>query len=218
MPEIATALNIPLNDRKGMEALMEELGIAVKKRPKARQHGFWLPYAWMTRAIVENHVAEDGSRMTTKGGRLSVSKIARVVMRRAGIDITPENENCLRVVYYKVKAMPWPHGMQKLLGMAIEEGVIGSDELVTTEIVDTTEELPTTEIVDTTEELPTMEIVIPEEPEEDDYLDDELRAELAAEERDRQLVITQEQERRLISQIAISRGLDPDMDEGFTPE
>ena len=194
MPEIATALNIPLNDRKGMEALMEELGIAVKKRPKARQHGFWLPYAWMTRAIVENHVAEDGSRMTTKGGRLSVSKIARVVMRRAGIDITPENENCLRVVYYKVKAMPWPHGMQKLLGMAIEEGVI--------------EELPTTEIVDTTEELPTMEIVIPEEPEEDDYLDDELRAELAAE----------EQERRLISQIAISRGLDPDMDEGFTPE
>jgi hypothetical protein len=194
MPEIATALNIPLNDRKGMEALMEELGIAVKKRPKARQPGFWLPYAWMTRAIVENHVAEDGSRMTTKGGRLSVSKIARVVMRRAGIDITPENENCLRVVYYKVKAMPWPHGMQKLLGMAIEEGVI--------------EELPTTEIVDTTEELPTMEIVIPEEPEEDDYLDDELRAELAAE----------EQERRLISQIAISRGLDPDMDEGFTPE
>jgi hypothetical protein len=206
MPEIATALNIPLNDRKGMEALMEELGIAVKKRPKARQHGFWLPYAWMTRAIVENHVAEDGSRMTTKGGRLSVSKIARVVMRRAGIDITPENENCLRVVYYKVKAMPWPHGMQKLLGMAIEEGVI--EELPTMEIVDTTEELPTTEIVDTTEELPTMEIVIPEEPEEDDYLDDELRAELAAE----------EQERRLISQIAISRGLDPDMDEGFTPE
>ena len=194
MPQIATALNIPLNDRKGMEALMEELGIAVKKRPKARQHGFWLPYAWMTRAIVENHVAEDGSRMTTKGGRLSVSKIARVVMRRAGIDITPENENCLRVVYYKVKAMPWPHGMQKLLGMAIEEGVI--------------EELPTMEIVDTTEELPTMEIVIPEEPEEDDYLDDELRAELAAE----------EESRRLISQIAISRGLDPDMDEGFTPE
>jgi hypothetical protein len=189
-----------------MEALMEELGIAVKKRPKARQHGFWLPYAWMTRAIVENHVAEDGSRMTTKGGRLSVSKIARVVMRRAGIDITPENENCLRVVYYKVKAMPWPHGMQKLLGMAIEEGVI--EELPTMEIVDTTEELPTMEIVDTTEELPTMEIVIPEEPEEDDYLDDELRAELAAE----------EESRRLISQIAISRGLDPDMDEGFTPE
>ena len=193
MPEIATALNIPLNDRKGMEALMEELGIAVKKRPKARQHGFWLPYAWMTRAIVENHVAEEGSRMTTKGGRMSVSKIARVVMRRAGIDITPENENCLRVVYYKVKAMQWPHGMQKLLGIAIEEGVI-TDDPITTEIVDTTEELP-----DTTE------IVIEEE---DDYLDDELRAELAAE----------EAERRLISQIALSRGLDPDMDEGFTPE
>jgi hypothetical protein len=192
MPEIATALNIPLNDRKGMEALMEELGIAVKKRPKARQHGFWLPYAWMTRAIVENHVAEEGSRMTTKGGRMSVSKIARVVMRRAGIDITPENENCLRVVYYKVKAMQWPHGMQKLLGIAIEE------------IVDTTEELPdTTEIV--IPESITTEIVIEEE---DDYLDDELRAELAAE----------EAERRLISQIALSRGLDPDMDEGFTPE
>jgi hypothetical protein len=192
MPEIATALNIPLNYRKGMEALMEELGIAVKKRPKARQHGFWLPYAWMTRAIVENHVAEEGSRMTTKGGRMSVSKIARVVMRRAGIDITPENENCLRVVYYKVKAMQWPHGMQKLLGIAIEE------------IVDTTEELPdTTEIV--IPESITTEIVIEEE---DDYLDDELRAELAAE----------EAERRLISQIALSRGLDPDMDEGFTPE
>jgi hypothetical protein len=192
MPEIATALNIPLNDRKGMEALMEELGIAVKKRPKARQHGFWLPYAWMTRAIVENHVAEEGSRMTTKGGRMSVSKIARVVMRRAGIDITPENENCLRVVYYKVKAMQWPHGMQKLLGIAIEE------------IVDTTEELPdTTEIV--IPESITTEIVIEEE---DDYLDDELRAELAAE----------EAERRLISQIALSRGLDPDMDEGFTPD
>ena len=85
--------------------------------------------------------------------------------------------------------------MQKLLGIAIEEGVIGSDEPVTTEIVVPTEELPTTEIV------------IPEEPEED-YLDDELRAELAAE----------EQERRLISQIALSRGLDPDMDEGFTPD
>jgi len=195
MPEIATALNIPLNDRKGMEALMEELGIAVKKRPKARQHGFWLPYAWMTRAIVENHVVEEGSRMNTKGGRVNVSKIARVVMRRAGINITPENENCLRVVYYKVKDTPWPHGMQKLLGIAIEEGVIGSDEPVTTEIVVPTEELPTTEIV------------IPEEPEED-YLDDELRAELAAE----------EQERRLISQIALSRGLDPDMDEGFTPD
>ena len=123
---------------------------------------------------------------------MSVSKIARVVMRRAGIDITPENENCLRVVYYKVKAMQWPHGMQKLLGIAIEE------------IVDTTEELPdTTEIV--IPESITTEIVIEEE---DDYLDDELRAELAAE----------EAERRLISQIALSRGLDPDMDEGFTPE
>lgn len=190
MPKIATALDIPLNDRKGMEALMEELGIAVKKRPKARQHGFWLPYAWMTRAIIENHVVEDGSRMTTKGGRMSVSKVARVVMRRAGISITPENENCLRVVYYKVKNTTWPHGMQKLLGLAIEEGVIGSDEPVTVDVP------------------PTIDVVIPEEPEEDDYLDDELRAELAAE----------EQERRLISQIAISRGLDPDADEGFTPE
>ncbi len=191
MPEIATALNIPLNDRKGMESLMEELGIAVKKRPKARQHGFWLPYAWMTRAIVENHVAEEGSRMTTKGGRVSVSKIARVVMRRAGIEINPENENCLRVVYYKVKNTPWPHGMQKLLGLV---GEVMAEEPDTTEVVIPTDDPPvtTTEVVD----------------DEDDYLDDELRAELAAE----------EAERRLISQIALSRGLDPDMDEGFTPD
>jgi hypothetical protein len=195
MPQIATALNIPLNDRKGMEALMEELGIAVKKRPKARQHGFWLPYAWMTRAIIENHVAEEGSRLTTKGGRLSVSKVARVVMRRAGIEINPENENCLRVVYYKVKNTPWPHGMQKLLGL-VEEVMSEEPDPITTEVV------------------------IPEEPEseEDDYLDDELRAELAAEEAERQLAIAQEEERRLISQIAISRGEDPDADEGFTPE
>lgn len=68
--------------------------------------------------------------------------------------------------------------------------MIGSDEPVTVDVP------------------PTIDVVIPEEPEEDDYLDDELRAELAAE----------EQERRLISQIAISRGLDPDADEGFTPE
>ena len=150
--------------------------------------------------IVENHVAEEGSRMTTKGGRVSVSKIARVVMRRAGINITPENENCLRVVYYKVKAMPWPHGMQKLLGIAIEEGVIGSEELP-----------DTTDVVAPTDEPPdTIDVV---DDEDDDYLDDELRAELAAEERERQ-----EAERRLISQIAISRGLDPDMDEGFTPD
>ena len=193
MPQIATALNIPLNDREGMEALMEELGIAVKKRPKSRQHGFWLPYAWMTRAIIENHVAEDGSRMTTKGGRVSVSKVARLVMRRAGIEVNPENENCLRVVYYKLRNTPWPHGMQKLLGAI--EGITDSEE--------PSEEVVITDVV----EPITTDVVIEEESEES-YLDDELRAELEAE----------EQERRLFSQIALSRGLDPDMDEGFQPD
>jgi hypothetical protein len=195
MPQIATALNIPLNDREGMEALMEELGIAVKKRPKARQHGFWLPYAWMTRAIIENHIAEDGSRMTTKGGRVSVSKVARLVMRRAGIEVNPENENCLRVVYYKLRKTPWPHGMQKLLGVA--ESVM-SEEDVDSGVAD----------VD-------ADVVVEDESEED-YLDDELRAELAAEEAERRAA--EEEERRLVSQIALSRGLDPDMDEGFQPD
>lgn len=194
MPQIATALNIPLNDREGMEALMEELGIAVKKRPKSRQHGFWLPYAWMTRAIIENHVAEDGSRMTTKGGRVSVSKVARLVMRRAGIEVNPENENCLRVVYYKLRNTPWPHGMQKLL--KVVEGI--TEEPITTDVV--------IEEVVTAEEPDTTDVVI--EDEEESYLDEELRAELEAEER----------ERRLFSQIALSRGLDPDMDEGFQPD
>lgn len=202
MPEIATALNIPLNDREGMEALMEELGIAVKKRPKSRQHGFWLPYAWMTRAIIENHVAEDGSRMTTKGGRVSVSKVARLVMRRAGIEVNPENENCLRVVYYKLRKTPWPHGMQKLLRVA--EGITDSEEPITVEEPVTTDvvEHITTDVV----EPITTDVVV--EDEEESYLDDELRAELEAEER----------ERRLFSQIALSRGLDPDMDEGFQPD
>lgn len=194
MPQIATALNIPLNDREGMEALMEELGIAVKKRPKSRQHGFWLPYAWMTRAIIENHVAEDGSRMTTKGGRVSVSKVARLVMRRAGIEVNPENENCLRVVYYKLRKTPWPHGMQKLLG-AIEDLDLAVDESPTTDVV-----------IEEVVEPVTTDVVI--EDMEESYLDDELRAELEAEER----------ERRLFSQIALSRGLDPDMDEGFQPD
>jgi hypothetical protein len=178
---------------------MEELGIAVKKRPKARQHGFWLPYAWMTRAIIENHIAEDGSRMTTKGGRVSVSKVARLVMRRAGIEVNPENENCLRVVYYKLRKTPWPHGMQKLIGVA--ESVMSEEDA---------------DVVIEDEEN-TTDIVIEDE---EDYLDDELRAELAAEEAERVAAgeARVEEERRLVSQIALSRGLDPDMDEGFQPD
>jgi len=190
------SLNMPINDRKAMEALMEELGVVVKREQKrstkSRAEGFWIPYAWMVRAIMEHYLTEPSSRTVTKSGKLKVAKVVRVVLRRAGIKVSAKTENCLRVVYYGVRDRQWPIGMKEMLGIA---STITEDE----------------EILDTTP------IVIPIEEVEEDYLDDELRAELLAEEESRRIA-AEEAERRLVSQIAMSRGDDPDMDEGYTPD
>ena len=196
-PEPVISLNMPMNDRKAMEALMAKLGVVVKReqkhRPKQHIDGFWLSYAWMVRAIMENYLTEPSMK---SGKKLMVSKVARVVMRRAGIPVTHEKMECLRVVYYKVRKKPWPRGMKEMLGIA---STVTEEEI---DFEDFEEELEA--------ELDTTPVVIPVDDlaDAESYLDDELRAEILAE----------EEERRLISQIALSRGVDPDADEGFNPE
>lgn len=62
-----------------------------------RPAGFWLPYAWLVRSIVEK----------AKGGRV-VTDVVRTVLANEGLPLTVANERTLRVAYYGIRDKEWP--------------------------------------------------------------------------------------------------------------
>ncbi len=83
-------------------------GIAdsLNKGPRRKSHGYWIPFAWATRALVE------------KG--YGVTESARAVLKRADEKCTKQEINCVRVVYYKIRKLMWPEELAHL-----KEGVKG---------------------------------------------------------------------------------------------
>lgn len=62
-----------------------------------RPQGFWVPYAWLVRSIVEQ----------SEGGRV-VTDAVRTVLANEGLPLTAANERTLRVAYYGIREKDWP--------------------------------------------------------------------------------------------------------------
>jgi hypothetical protein len=103
------------NDTPDIDKIASALGDA----PRRRTHGYWLPLAWAIRALVERGYG--------------VTESAKEVLRRAEVDATPENINCVRVVYYKVKKKMWPKNLEHLRP---GRGVSDVESEVATEVED----------------------------------------------------------------------------------
>lgn len=165
-------------DAVAMQALLADLSKAVGVVSKPRRpHGFWTPYAWAVRALV-----------TMKG--MSVIDAAKIVLRNAGLTVTTADVACVRVVYYKIRDMQWPEGMQEALMGAMEVGGITKEE--------PEDEIITEPEADVTEEESTEE--------EDSPIPDDLRAELE-----------QEVATGFLDPEADEGYVDPDADPDFQP-
>lgn len=92
-----------------------------------RPPGFWLPYAWLVRSIVEQ----------SEGGRV-VSDAVRTVLVNEGLPLTAANERTLRVAYYGIREKEWP--------------IVSPDEQVLTDDADD-EQVPTDAPDDTDEQF-----------------------------------------------------------------
>jgi hypothetical protein len=154
--------DIPLNNRKALNEMLVEMGFPVKLKDQ-KPRGFWLPYAWAVRVMVE----------TMGGGRI-VAHCVRLVLRRAGLSVTKDNIEALRIRYIAIKNKPWPDGMEAYIAKRRgrpplpKEGLFGEKP----------PEPPKPEPVVTAAPEPE-----PEEPslEGEDFIDPELRAELERE-------------------------------------
>ncbi len=62
-----------------------------------RPQGFWVPYAWLVRSIVEQ----------SEGGRVATDAV-RTVLANEGLPLTAANERTLRVAYYGIREKDWP--------------------------------------------------------------------------------------------------------------
>lgn len=79
-----------------MNPSLKQLKASMPTRDTKPQ-GFWLPYAWLVRSIVEQ----------SKGGRV-VSSVVRSVLADEGLPMTATNERTLRVAYYSIRDKEWP--------------------------------------------------------------------------------------------------------------
>lgn len=68
-----------------------------------KPQGFWVPYAWLVRGIVEQ----------SKSGRVVMDAV-RTVLANEGLPMTEANERTLRVSYYGVRGKEWPVEPQPL--------------------------------------------------------------------------------------------------------
>jgi hypothetical protein len=112
------------------------------------------------------------------GGRIAMTAI-RAVLRKAGIPVTKENEESLRMRYLAVCKQPWPEGMEqeiaKRRGRPKVKAEPEPEVTAETEVVE-----PEPEAAVAEPELPEPE-PDPEPDDEEDFLDPELRAELERE-------------------------------------
>lgn len=83
-------------ERSGMSISLQQLQSSLPARATKPQ-GFWVPYAWLVRSIVEQ----------SKGGRVVMDAV-RTVLTSEGLPMTPANERTLRVAYYGIRGKEWP--------------------------------------------------------------------------------------------------------------
>ena len=79
-----------------MSISLQQLQSSLPARATKPQ-GFWVPYAWLVRSIVEQ----------SKGGRVVMDAV-RTVLASEGLPMTPANERTLRVAYYGIRGKEWP--------------------------------------------------------------------------------------------------------------
>ena len=79
-----------------MSISLQQLQSSLPARATKPQ-GFWVPYAWLVRSIVEQ----------SKGGRVVMDAV-RTVLTSEGLPMTPANERTLRVAYYGIRGKEWP--------------------------------------------------------------------------------------------------------------
>ena len=84
---------------------------------QARPNGFWLPYAWMVRLLVE------------EGYQTIVA--VRKVLDDAGLPFS--DLASLRVVYHRIKKKEWPAGLREALRPAPVEAEEGAHTTVAEE-------------------------------------------------------------------------------------
>ncbi len=165
--------DLPVNSKKQLTDMMVQWGFPVKHK-ESKPQGYWVPYAWAVRLTVEN----------MGGGRI-VAKAVRMILRRAGIPVTKENEESLRVRYHAVCKKPWPPEMEGLVKR--REKVKGFfDEPATPQPAqpepaqpEPAEPEPATPQPAEPEPESTLDTI--EDFDEEDFLDPELRAELERE-------------------------------------
>jgi hypothetical protein len=81
---------------KDMNLSLKQLQSSLPARTTKPQ-GFWVPYAWLVRGIVEQ----------SKSGRVVMDAV-RTVLANEGLPMTEANERTLRVAYYGVRGKEWP--------------------------------------------------------------------------------------------------------------
>jgi len=77
-----------------MKLLIAEAEVALGAPTPRQKYGFWIPYAWAARVLVE------------KG--YNITESARTILVRAGLEPSRINIDCVRVNFYKIRNKPWP--------------------------------------------------------------------------------------------------------------
>lgn len=157
--------DLPVNSKKQLTDMMVQWGFPVKHK-ESKPQGYWVPYAWAVRLTVEN----------MGGGRI-VSKAVRMILRRASIPVTKENEESLRVRYHAVCKQPWPPEMEGLVKR--REKVKGFFDEPAPEVLEVPAAEPAAEPAQPAQPESTLDTQ--EDFDEEDFLDPELRAELERE-------------------------------------
>ena len=83
-------------ERSSMPISLQQLQSSLPARATKPQ-GFWVPYAWLVRSIVEQ----------SKGGRVVMDAV-RTVLANEELPMTEANERTLRVAYYGIRGKEWP--------------------------------------------------------------------------------------------------------------
>jgi hypothetical protein len=88
-----------MNDfRNQIDAIAESMGTIARRK----SHGYWIPFAWATRALVERGYG--------------VTESVRAVLVKADEEATASAVACVRVVYYTIRNQEWPEKLLALRG------------------------------------------------------------------------------------------------------
>ena len=112
-----------MNDFRNM---MDSIANAMGNSERRKSHGYWIPFAWAARALIE------------KG--YGVTESVRQVLSHAGEDTSRRTIACVRTTYYSIKDNPWPAELGGSTEPSDEEPEAPSEENPSDEEPDSTDE------------------------------------------------------------------------------